>query len=144
MCNVAKRQTGHHRDRGRRDVVTPDAYLVAQLTSLSEEAWSNTVVGHAQRAGWMVYLIPDAMWRRAFTKGIPQKNLGNRGFPDLVLVGHGKVLFRELKRHGGKLSPFQVIWRDALLENGADWDCWWPLDLDAKVIPELWGDRAPP
>ena len=143
MCHVVKRQKNNHRDRGARNVAALDPFLVTQLKSLTEAAWQATVIGHAQRAGWLVYCIPDTMWRRAFSKGVPQNNLGNRGFPDLVLVGHGQVLFRELKRHNGTLSEFQEMWRDALLAAGADWDCWWPLDLDELVIPTLWGERGP-
>jgi len=112
-----------------------------RLRTITESAWQRDVVSHAERAGFLVYFIPDGMWRRAFKSGIPQQ-LGNRGFPDLVLVGNGKVLYRELKRHGGRLSEHQERWRDALLAAGADWDCWWPGDLDTKVIPALWGSEA--
>ena len=85
----------------------------------------------------MVYFIPDAMWRRAFVSGIPQ-DLGNRGFPDLVLVRGPRLLFRELKKEGGRLSEHQEQWRDALLDAGADWELWTPGQLDDRVIPTLW------
>lgn len=108
----------------------------AALKAISESAWQKTVVGHALRAGWLTYYIPDAMWRRAFVSGIPQ-DLGNRGFPDLICVRGSCVLFRELKKIGGRLSEHQILWRDALLEAGADWALWTPADLD-EVIATLW------
>jgi hypothetical protein len=111
---------------------------------MPEVAWHRTVVDHAMRASWLVYFIPDAMWRRAFANKTPQA-LGNRGFPDLVLAHPVRGLkFRELKRQGGKLSPYQIIWRDTLLAAGADWALWTPDMLDSHVIPELWGTRMEP
>lgn len=107
------------------------------LRAMTEVQWQATVLTHADRAGWMTYYIPDAMWRRAFVSKIPL-HLGNRGFPDLVLLRGSRLLFRELKRMGGSLSEHQEKWRDALVSAGADWDTWYPNELDTKVIPDLW------
>lgn len=107
---------------------------------MMEVDWQRCVVNHAQRAGWLVYFIPDAMWRRAFKSKIPQ-HLGDRGFPDLILV-KDRVLFRELKRNTGKLSEHQKIWREAIINAGGDYDVWRPENLDTKVIPTLW-DQNP-
>jgi hypothetical protein len=61
-----------------------------------------------------------------------------KGFVDVLLVGHGRVLFRELKSTRGRLSPDQQVWRDHLLANGADWGCWHPGDwLDGSIEAEL-------
>ncbi len=108
------------------------------IVAIKEHDWQNTVIAHVERAGFMVHYIPDAMWRRAFIHGTPQK-LGHRGFPDLVIAGKGRLFFRELKTERGDLSPFQVQWRDTLLAAGCDWELWRPSDLDLKVIPDLWG-----
>lgn len=108
------------------------------LKAMSEREWQAAVIAHARQAGFMVYYIPDAMWRRAFASGIPQA-LGDRGFPDLVLVGQGRLCLRELKKEGGRLSEHQIVWRDALLSAGVDWAVWYPSDLDDVVIPDLYG-----
>ena len=106
-----------------------------------EHAWQKTVLEHATRAGWLVWYIPDVMWRRAFVNHTPME-FGDRGFPDLLLVKGDRIIYRELKAKGGKLSEYQEKWRDALLAAGADWDVWFPVDLDDKVIPTLWGHDA--
>ncbi len=111
------------------------------LAAISEASWQSTVVHHVQQSGHMVYFIPDKMWRRAFVSGHGQK-LGDRGFPDLVIVGRDHLLFRELKKMGGTLSKPQKVWRDSLLASGADWDMWFPSDLETKVIPTLWGQTS--
>lgn len=107
------------------------------LKAISEREWQATVCAHAATAGWLCYFIPDGMWRRSFANHIPQ-SLGDRGFPDLVLVSRdGRVLFRELKKIGGTLSKYQIEWRDRLLAGGNDWDLWTPLDLD-RIIAILY------
>lgn len=62
-----------------------------------------------------------------------------KGFPDLVLVGHGSILFRELKsERRGRLSVEQEAWRDCLLANGADWSVWRPSDwVSGRIEAEL-------
>lgn len=56
------------------------------------------------------------------------------GFPDLVIVGRGGLLFRELKKDGEHPSPEQRTWLDALTTAGADAGVWRPADL--------YGDRV--
>lgn len=47
---------------------------------------------------------------------------GDHGFPDLVLAHAERgVLFLELKSNVGKLSPGQVMWRNALAPNVEYW-----------------------
>lgn len=45
---------------------------------------------------------------------------GNVGFPDLVIVGFGKVIAIELKRHPRKPSAEQIHWLAALSAAGVD------------------------
>lgn len=59
----------------------------------------------------------------------------NPGFPDIVAVKNGFVLFIELKRETGKVSESQQRWLDALGEADA-WDhheavVWRPSDMRA-------------
>jgi hypothetical protein len=118
------------------------------LRQITEAQGSKVVSDHAQRAGWLVFFIPDRMWRQVFATSYGQHvGIGTRGFPDMVLVSAtGRLLFRELKREGKRndLSEHQVRWRDALIAAGADWDLWTPSDLDAKVIPTLWATSPSP
>lgn len=56
------------------------------------------------------------------------------GFPDLVLVGRGRVLYRELKTETGRVSPEQKVWLDALQSAGQDAGIWRPPDLYSGLI----------
>lgn len=60
----------------------------------------------------------------------------NPGFPDLVMVSRRqrRVLYRELKRHGGRVTPEQQAWIDALAEAGQDACIWRPGDLYAGRV----------
>lgn len=57
-----------------------------------------------------------------------------KGFPDLVLVGAGGILYRELKTDVGRLRPEQVVWLRQLKAAGADAGMWRPADLHSGRI----------
>lgn len=73
-------------------------------TTIDERAFQQLVTETARQLGWLCYHPFDS--RRS-----------SPGFPDLVMVHpeHG-VVFAELKREDGKLSPFQTNWVRALTE----------------------------
>lgn len=56
------------------------------------------------------------------------------GFPDLVIVGAGRVIFRELKAKGGRISPEQRDWIKDLNDAGADVRVWYVADWQAGTI----------
>jgi|SRR5215472_15125922 len=60
------------------------------------------------------------------------------GFPDLVIVGPGGVMFRECKTFNGKTSADQDSWAVTLQEAGQDWALWRPQDwMSGRVRREL-------
>lgn len=60
------------------------------------------------------------------------------GFPDLVLVGARGILFRELKKEGGKHTDAQLEWLLALSDAGSDAGTWYPSDLlSGRIAQEL-------
>lgn len=59
------------------------------------------------------------------------------GFPDLVIVGPGGVLYRELKSETGRLSIAQTCWSQGLREAGVNWSVWRPADWPHRVKAEL-------
>lgn len=60
------------------------------------------------------------------------------GFPDLVVVGVGGVLFRELKTRTGALRPEQNEVLYLLRKAGADADVWRPVDwVGGRITWEL-------
>ena len=61
---------------------------------VTEASWQAQVVAAAEVYDWYIYHNPDS--RRS-----------TAGFPDLVLIRPPRVLFMELKRQTGRLSPIQ-------------------------------------
>lgn len=67
------------------------------------------------------------------------------GFPDIVIVGPGGVLFRELKRQDEYPTAAQRAWLEALTAAGADAAVWGPADMRTMRIPfDLQRLRRPP
>lgn len=56
------------------------------------------------------------------------------GWPDLVIFGEGRVLWRELKSETGSLSPEQRSVGSAITRAGGDWAVWRPRDWTSGVI----------
>jgi predicted type IV restriction endonuclease len=46
------------------------------------------------------------------------------GVPDLIVIGHKRLLFVEVKGERGKLRPSQQAFRDECLVNGIPWALW--------------------
>ena len=107
----------------------PSAGLQAAAAKMSEDRGPDSLDAHVRRymtdLGLLRYHTHDA--RRS-----PE------GFPDLVCVGPGGVLFRELKRQGKDPTPVQQRWLDALDAAGADADTWRPEDFySGRIANEL-------
>jgi hypothetical protein len=61
-----------------------------------------------------------------------------RGWPDLVIVGRGGVLWRELKIPPDGLRSAQRALGYSLTASGQDWAVWTPADLESgRVEKEL-------
>jgi hypothetical protein len=62
----------------------------------------------------------------------------DRGWPDLVLVGPGGILYRELKTETKSPTPAQQAWLDVLSAAGGNAACWRPSDLlSGRIAKEL-------
>jgi hypothetical protein len=85
------------------------------LASTDEKSFQRTVVDAAMTLGWICVHFPNAI-------------INPTGWPDLILIGHRRVLFRELKTDRGKVSRFQQEWIDKLSAAGADVAVWRPSD----------------
>ena len=60
------------------------------------------------------------------------------GFPDLVIAGHGRLWFVELKSQQGRVTAPQREWLGALAATGAQTRVWRPSDW-AALAEELGG-----
>lgn len=72
---------------------------------IPERDFQRTVVEMARSYGWKVYGVID---RKDFAKRY------DKGFPDLVMVRDGHLIFAELKSQAGSLSVDQDRWLTAL------------------------------
>jgi hypothetical protein len=77
-----------------------------------ERAFQGAVLELAMRLGWRTFHARKAQNARGDWR-TPVAGHG-AGFPDLVLVRGGRVLFVELKADRGRLSPAQASWGNAL------------------------------
>ena len=68
---------------------------------LTERQFQQAVVSLARVTGWKQY--------HTF-----RSDHSPAGFLDLVLVKDGRIIFAELKRQGGKVTPEQMAWLDEL------------------------------
>ncbi len=86
--------------------------------AVSEKQWMRVVVDAARLLGWSVYHTHDS--RRS-----------DPGFPDLCLVKGDRLIFAELKREQGRVSPVQQLWLDMLAQTRAECYIWKPSMWDS-------------
>ena len=103
-------------------------------TLISEADFQEALVEYAEMWGWLVWHDNDS--RR-----------NDAGFPDLVMVKSGKIIFAELKRQKRyTIKPKQLEWIEALgLAAGPNVMAtfWFPSDRDyaeAILRGEEWGN----
>ena len=92
---------------------------------ISERELLATVVDYAEAHSWKVYHVFD-MFQHA--------KRSSPGFPDLVLVRAGELVFAELKSEKGRLTDPQNEWFQALSEVVGGQVCVWrPSDWEQIV-----------
>lgn len=95
------------------------------LRKISERDWQSHVCKIAEVKGWRYYHPPD----NRPVNGRIQKVVS--GFPDLCLIKGTRMIFVELKRELGIVSPEQQVWIDAIRGCGLEVFVWRPSDIDA-------------
>lgn len=94
----------------------------------------HTLIDTAPTFGWLAYhALPATMSSGRFITPY----LGDKGFPDLVLVHPvGGILFRELKGEGHYPTPAQRLWLTRIEQAakvGVTTGVWRPRDLQDAV-----------
>src|SRR5260221_6781169 len=110
--------------RDRRLPVVPDF-----AASMTEAELQRNILQAAKMTGWTAYHT--------------RYSLGSEpGFPDVLLLRGERLLFAELKRATGKLTPAQEFWLWALrLVPGVEVFVWRPADwLDNSILRILLAD----
>lgn len=90
-------------------------YRVVRAEMTSEIDLQTHILLLARHLGFLAYHTHDS--RRS-----------EKGFPDLVLVKEGRLIFAELKRQKGTYGPGQEDWLKALDSTCAEVYTWRPLD----------------
>lgn len=108
--------------------MSPRAFVAP--SDMSEAQLSDAVATVANGFGWRVAHFAPAhvgdKWRT------PVRYDG-KGFPDLVLVGPGGILFAELKSANGRMSPDQRAWASDIGLAGGNHRLWRPSDWPQSV-----------
>jgi hypothetical protein len=93
------------------------------LPPISERRFQTQVLELARLHHWRAYHT----WNSMHSAG---------GFPDLVLVRRGRLIFAELKAERGKLSNDQLNWHYDLAGCPCETYVWRPSDFDeiARVL----------
>lgn len=60
-----------------------------------------------------------------------------RGVSDRVVIFHGRVIFVELKRVKGKMSPLQIVFQKKVLDNDGEFCCLYGNEGVDKFISYL-------
>jgi hypothetical protein len=81
--------------------MTPEEYRAQQAAAMTEAALLGTVRRLAVVFGWLTYHTH-------------RSDRSEPGFPDLVLVRQGRLIFAELKRQKTRPTTAQRRWLDAL------------------------------
>lgn len=112
---------------------------------MTEAEFQEAVIGTAHTFGWKVAHFRAARTKHGWRTPVAADG---QGWPDLVLVGPGGILHRELKGDGGKVSDEQAEWGEWITAAGGDWKVWWPADMPEVVATlsmgrgQLGGRRA--
>lgn len=88
------------------------------LTTITEKDFRQQVLDAAQLLGWKAYFT----WNSLHSPS---------GFPDLILCRPPRIIFAELKKENGKVTPAQEEWILALGKcPGVETYLWRPSDID--------------
>lgn len=102
-------------------------------TRMSEDDLLRSVIDLAQLLGLRVHHSRPARTTQGWRTPIS----GHKGLPDLVIVGPGGVLWRELKSATGKLSVDQVLWLADLRTADQDAGVWRPNAWPDRIQDEM-------
>jgi hypothetical protein len=81
----------------------------------TESEFQSAILQLARLCGWWVY----HPW---------YSNHSERGWPDLVIIGYGQIMYRELKSGKRKVTPSQAAVIELINANGGDAKVWRPED----------------
>lgn len=88
---------------------------------ISEDDLQDLIAHYAQWCGWLVHHQRPARTNNGWRTTV---QYDGKGFPDLVMARHGRVVLAEIKTETGRVSPHQKRWiaaSGAHLWRPSDW-----------------------
>lgn len=98
---------------------------------MTEAQLQQGVIELARLLGWRVAHFRPAQTARGWRTPV---EADGKGFPDLVLVRDGRLIFAELKSERGRPSIEQLAWFVAIEKSCAAMCVWSPKEWRAGVI----------
>jgi VRR-NUC domain len=92
---------------------------------MTETELLNGVLAMAGVFGWRSFHVRPARTSHGWRSAVQGDG---KGFPDLILLGHGRHVVAELKSSRGTLTDEQRDWLDAFEKSGAEVFVWRPAD----------------
>lgn len=94
------------------------------------KAFQKDIVDLAHVAGYMVAQFRALQTKHGWRTPV---SADGEGWPDFVLIGRGRCLFREAKTGTGRLTDAQTRWITHMRANGLDADVWRPRDMEPSA-----------
>ncbi len=106
---------------------------------ISERDLQNAIVDAAHLYGYDVFHARPALSKKGWRTPVAYDG---KGYPDLTMVGNGRVIFAELKSARGKLEREQEHWLEGLEKVAQVTDhvrvcVWTPADWPDRVLEVL-------
>jgi hypothetical protein len=105
------------------------------ISGLVKEISTNNKMSEAQLQSAIIELAHALGYRAAhFRPALTSKgwrtpvSADGKGFPDLNIIGKGRVIYIECKSEKGQQSPEQLQWEQAIRESGAEYFLFRPSD----------------
>lgn len=108
---------------------------------IGEDHFTNQVAEFLEYAlprAWRFTHFPAGGFRFQKTAGKLKWMGVQSGWPDMLIVGDGRIFFIELKVGGGKLSPDQLEFQDWCTEYGFPHAVCWEIEAVEAVL-RRWG-----
>lgn len=103
------------------------------MNAPTEAECQKTIIEAARTLGYLVHHTRPAQTGRGWRTPIQ----GDRGFPDLVIAGHGRLFVVELKRKPNRVGVEQMEWIAELERAGIYSSVVWVPDGMHAFIAEL-------
>lgn len=106
---------------------------------LTEKELERAIAEMARFLGFMVFHARPAQTSKGWRTPVAYDG---KGYPDLTLVGNGRVVFLEVKSDKGKLSPDQEGWKRHIIQAGAEYFLLTPQSWTSGEVDTILGARS--